>query len=189
MDFGILLTLLAILGLLVCSAFFSGSETAMTAISRARLHALAKNGDKRAGLVQDLTHKIDRLIGAILIGNNLVNILASALATSIFLSIFGQTGVFYATIVMTVLVVIFSEVLPKTYAIYEPDRTALFFAPILKPIVTIFAPVGAVVQVIVRMILRALGADIDSNDNMLSAHDELRGAIDLHHKEGGCCEA
>ncbi len=184
MDFGILLTLLAILGLLVCSAFFSGSETAMTAISRARLHALAKNGDKRAGLVQDLTHKIDRLIGAILIGNNLVNILASALATSIFLSIFGQTGVFYATIVMTVLVVIFSEVLPKTYAIYEPDRTALFFAPILKPIVTIFAPVGAVVQVIVRMILRALGADIDSNDNMLSAHDELRGAIDLHHKEG-----
>ena len=185
MELGILLTIIAILVLLLCSAFFSGSETALTAISRARLHALEKNGEKRASLVKKLTLKLDRLIGAILIGNNLVNILASALATSIFLTLFGPSGVFYATAVMTVLVVIFSEVLPKTYAIYNPEKTALSFAPILKPIVLLLAPFGRVIQSIVLVILRAFGTNINTSETMLSAHEELRGAIDLHHDEGG----
>ncbi len=176
--------LLAIIALLAFSAFFSGSETALTAISRARLHALEKQGDPRARLVSKLTLKLDRLIGAILIGNNLVNILATSLATSFFLSLFGQAGVAYTTILMTPLIVIFSEVLPKTYAIYEPEKTALKVAPILRPIVIFLAPVGAIVQMTVRKILRLLGADIHSTEDMLTAHEELRGAIDLHHQEG-----
>ncbi len=184
MTIELVLTLLAIFVLLGFSAFFSGSETALTAISRATLHALEKNGDKRATLVSALTHKLDRLIGAILIGNNLVNILASSLATSLFLQLFDQGAVVYATLVMTLLVVIFSEVLPKTYAIYEPEKTSLYVAPILRPVVAILAPIGAVIQKIVRMILRLLGAEINSGDSMLTAHEELRGAIDLHHQEG-----
>lgn len=184
MALELFLTLLAIIILLGFSAFFSGSETALTAISRARLHALEKNGDKRASLVSALTLKLDRLIGAILIGNNLVNILASSLATSLFLQLFDQGAVVYATLVMTLLVVIFSEVLPKTYAIYEPEKTSLTVAPILRPVVATLAPIGAIVQKIVRTILRILGADINSSDSMLTAHEELRGAIDLHHQEG-----
>ncbi|MGH1352507.1 MAG: HlyC/CorC family transporter [Methyloligellaceae bacterium] len=184
MTFELSLMLLAIIALLAFSAFFSGSETALTAISRARLHALEKQGDLRARLVSKLTLKLDRLIGAILIGNNLVNILATSLATSFFLSLFGQAGVAYTTILMTPLIVIFSEVLPKTYAIYEPEKTALKVAPILRPIVIFLAPVGAIVQITVRKILRLLGADIHSTEDMLTAHEELRGAIDLHHQEG-----
>ncbi len=184
MTLGIALTLFAIFALLLLSAFFSGSETALTAASRARMHALEKAGDTRARLVNRLIQAQERLIGAILLGNNLVNILASVLATSVFLALFGQVGVAVATLIMTALVVIFSEVLPKTYAISHPDRTALTVAPILRPIVLLFAPVAKAVQIMVRTILRALGAKIDDSVSLLSAHDELRGAIDLHHQEG-----
>lgn len=185
MTIDLLLILGAIILLLISSGFFSGSETALTAVSRASMHALEKSGEKRATLVNELTQKRDRLIGAILIGNNLVNILATALATSFLTSVFGQTGVAYATLIMTVLVVIFSEVLPKTYALYASDRTALTVAPILKPIVLLFAPIGFAIQVLVRMILRSFGVDIHAQDGLLSPHEEIRGAIDLHHQEGG----
>lgn len=185
MTIELVLTIIVIIALLASSGFFSGSETALTATSRASMHALEKGGEKRATLVNELTQRKDRLIGAILIGNNLVNILATALATSVLTFIFGQTGVAYATLIMTVLVVIFSEVLPKTYALYAPDRMALVVAPILKPIVILFAPIGVVIQAIVRVILRRLGANIHDQDGLLSPHEEIRGAIDLHHQEGG----
>src|SRR3546814_3433132 len=117
MDINLALTLAGILALLVFSAFFSGSETAMTAASRPRMHTLAQDGNRRAALVNLLWHEREHLIGALLLGNNLVNILASALATSLLITIFGEAGVVYATPVMTVLVLVFSEVLPKTYAL------------------------------------------------------------------------
>ena len=137
------LTLGAIVGLLVVSAFFSGSETALTAASRARMHALEEDNNVRAKLVTRLLSSRERLIGALLLGNNLVNIAASALATSLFLGLFGEAGVVYATIVMTVVVVVFAEVLPKTYAILNADRMALAVAPILKVLVAVLAPVTA----------------------------------------------
>ena len=115
----------AILALLVLSAFFSGSETALTATSRARMHELERRGFGRAGIVKSLVQTPERFIGAILLGNNLVNILASALATALFLKLFGDAGVVVATFVMTALVLIFAEVLPKTYAISNSDRMAL----------------------------------------------------------------
>ena len=113
---------LAILVLLILSAFFSGSETALTAASRAVMHHLDQNGDQRAKMVNRLSEDKERLIGAILLGNNLVNILASALATSLLITLFGDTGVVYATVAMTFLVLVFAEILPKTYAIRIPTR-------------------------------------------------------------------
>lgn len=185
MDTGILLSIGAILVLLVLSGFFSGSETALTATSRARMHALERDGSARAAIVNRLIAVRERLIGAILLGNNLVNILASALATSVFISVFGEAGVVYATLVMTALVLVFAEVLPKTYAITNPDRMALLVAPVIRVVTFAFAPVTSAVQFIVRRTLNLFGANIDDAVEVLSAHEELRGAIELHHKEGG----
>ncbi len=174
----------AVIGLLFLSAFFSGTETAMTATSRARVHELARRGDRRALILQELVSIPERLIGAILLGNNLVNILASALATSLFVKLFGDAGVVYATLVMTALVLVFGEVMPKTYAINNPDRVALAVAPVIRVLVAILAPIVMSVEFIVRNTMKALGFDISGDSNMLPAHDELRGAINLHHKQG-----
>jgi len=184
MTLSLAILLGSIFALILLSAFFSGSETALTATSKARMHALEKNGSKRAGLVQRLIGRPERLLGAILLGNNLVNILASALATSLFLELFGDAGVVYATLFMTALVVIFAEVLPKTYAIINSDKFALKVSPIMKVMVFVLAPITSLVQFIVRKTLKLFGVDIDDNVRVLSAHDELRGAIDLHTQEG-----
>lgn len=185
LSLGLGLTIALIVVLVALSGFFSGSETALTAASRARMNRLAEENNKRAALVLKLTDDLERLIGALLLGNNLVNILASALATSVFLALFGDAGVVYATLVMTALVVIFAEVMPKTYAISNTDRFALAVAPILRFIVWLFAPVTKTVQWIVRGILRIFGVDVSETTNVLSPHEELRGAINLHHREGG----
>lgn len=132
-------TIVAVLVLLAMSGFFSGSETSLTAASRARMHQLEQGGDKRAASVNRLLADQEGLIGAILLGNNLVNILASALTTSLFISLFGQSGVAIATAVMTALVLVFAEVLPKTYAITRPDQMAMSVA---RPIGWLVACVG-----------------------------------------------
>ena len=185
MTIGLGIMLGAIVGLLIISAFFSGSETALTAASRARMHALEEDGSKRARLVNRLLEMRERFIGAILLGNNLSNIAASALATTLFLRLFGEAGVVYATLVMTAVVVLFAEVLPKTYAIVNADRMALFVAPAVRLLVAVLAPVTAAMQWVVRHTLRLFGASISDDAEVLSAHEELRGAIDLYHKAGG----
>ncbi len=184
-SLGLGLTIAAIVMLLAFSGFFSGSETALTAASRARMNRLAEEKNKRAALVLQLTGNLERLIGALLLGNNLVNIMASALATGVFIALFGDAGVVYATLVMTALVVIFAEVLPKSYAITNTDRFALAVAPFVRIVLWLFAPLTAAVQFIVRGALRLFGIDISETQNVLSAHEELRGAINLHHREGG----
>jgi Mg2+/Co2+ transporter CorB len=183
------LTVVSILGLIMASAFFSGSETALTAASRARMHTLESNGDARAGLVSQLIERRDRLIGALLIGNNLVNILASSLTTSLFLGLFGQTGVAVATIVMTVLLVVFSEVLPKSWAISSPDRFAMFVAPAVRIFVGLAGPLSSGVNAIVRFLLSLFGVNLSHGTSMLTAHEELRGALDLLHREGSFIKA
>jgi len=180
----ILIDAAIIVCLLVVSAFFSGSETSLTATSRARMHELERRGNWRAGIVQQLTSMRERLIGTVLLGNNVVNIAASALATSVLLEIFGDAGVLYATIGMTLLVLIFGEVLPKTYAIINADRVALLVAPLVRMLVTVFGPIVMTVEYVVKHTLRLFGADISKANQVLSAHDELRGAIALHHREG-----
>ncbi len=183
------LTIIAIVFLLLLSGFFSGSETALTAAPRARIHKHARDGNRRAKKVESLIQNKEKLIGGILLGNNLVNILASALATSVFITLVGENGVFYATLVMTALVLIFAEVLPKTYAITNPVRTALAVGPLIGVMISIFGPVVNGVQTIVRGTLKLFGADIAKVRNVLSAHEEIRGAIQLHASEGGIIKA
>ncbi len=179
------LTAGGILGLLACSFFFSGSETAMTAASRSRLLQIEKGGDRRAGVVSRLIQSRERLIGALLLGNNIVNILAASLATSMLLALFGERGVAYATIGMTVMIVVFSEVLPKTWAIADPERFALAVARPIRIVVAVFGPVTMAVEFLVRNLLRVFGVNVDDKTAILSAHEELRGAVDLQHLEGG----
>jgi len=180
------LIMMGIVLLLLCfSGFFSGSETALTAASRARMHAAEKDGDTRAGIVARLLNMRERLLGGILLGNNMVNILASVLTTAIFTNIFGGGGAALAgaTIVMTVLILIFAEVLPKTYAISQPDKMALKVARPISLIVKIFAPIVSVVQVIVNGTLRLFG--VDTKASAWTAADDIKGAVDLHLEEGG----
>ncbi len=173
-------TIAAITLLLLVSAFFSVSETAMTAASRPRLHALARQGSRRAKIVNEIRAHSERLIGTVLVGNNLVNILASAMATSALITLFGEVGVAYATVVMTVLVLVFGEILPKTYALNNPDRVALILAPALKPIVWLLAPVTRALAVVVRGVLRVFGVQVKAELGSAESEQELRGAIELH---------
>lgn len=170
---------------LVISAFFSASETALTAASRVRMHALQNAGDKRAGVVGNLFGNQERLIGAILIGNNVVNIGASAFMTSVLVAFFGAGGVIYATFFMSVLVIIFAEVLPKTVAITSPDRVALLVSRPISAFVAIAGPLTTGVNGLVRAMLRPFGVMIGENQAILSAHEELRSAVDILHQEGG----
>lgn len=168
--------------LLLLSAFFSGSETALTATSKARMLALEKDKNRAAARVSLLIEDRESLIGAILLGNNLVNILASSIAAAVFLVMFGEAGVPIATLVMTALVLVFSEVMPKTYALSNPDRMAMAVSLPIRIVVMVFGPIVAGVQVVVRGTLRLIGANVTGP--VLSAHEEIRGQIDMHVQEG-----
>lgn len=177
-------TVLAIAVLLVLSALFSGSETALTTASRGKLHAMADKGDRGAEAALKLTEDKERLIGAILLGNNLVNILAASLATALFTAILGDGGVAVATLVMTALVLIFAEVLPKTYAITNAAAMARFVARPVGLVTAVLAPVVNVVRALVRGILGLFGVAIDPKAHFLAAQEEIAGTIALHHSEG-----
>lgn len=183
LDPDILIKLAIVAVLLLCSAFFSGSETALTAASRARMHTLEKDGDPRAPRVTRLLNMRERLLGGILLGNNFVNILASSIMAGTMLSLFGDAGIFYATAITTALILVFAEVLPKTYAISQPDKMALGVARPISWIIKVLAPIVTVVQGIVNVTLRVFGVNTDAS--AWSAADEIRGQVDLHHQEGG----
>src|ERR1700740_2380798 len=169
---------------LVVSAFFAASETALTGASRASMLRLSKQGNRQAIIVSKLRDRRERLIGALLLGNNIANIGASALATGIFTSWFGEVGVLYATAVMTVTVVIFAEVLPKTIAINAPDRVALAVARPMRLTMFVLGPLLTVIETVVRVLMRLLGIAVGANQPILSPSERLRGAVDLLHHEG-----
>ena len=177
----------AIFVLLFMSACFSGSETALTGVSRAKLRRLADLGNTSAQRAIQLTDDGETLIGAILIGNNLVNILAASLATSLAIALFGESGVAIATFVMTILVMVFAEVLPKTYAFTNSEKVSLVAARPLALLVKVTYPVVLAVQAVVRGTLGLFGVKLEQGSRVLSheAREEIRGAIDLHHSEGG----
>ncbi|PQO21783.1 hypothetical protein C2I36_16515, partial [Rhodobacteraceae bacterium WD3A24] len=174
----------AIVGLLALSGFFSGSETALTAASRGKLRSRADRGSKGADAALRITEDNESLIGSVLLGNNLVNILAASLATALFTRLFGESGVALATLVMTLLVLIFAEVLPKTYAITDPEAASSRVAPAIRVVVIVFAPVVGVVRLLVRGMLRLFGVRVDPGRHILSVRDEIAGAIALGHSEG-----
>ncbi len=174
----------AIAVLLVLSGFFSGSETALTAASRGKLRANADKGDKRAQRALDITDDSERLIGSVLLGNNVVNILATSLATALLTKVFGQNGVAAATLIMTLLVLIFAEVLPKTYAITNPESVASRVARPIGMVVFIFAPIVGVVRWLVRGVLFVFGVRTDPDSQILAVREEIAGALQLGHSEG-----
>ena len=178
------LTVLAIFVLLGLSAFFSGSETALTAAKRGKLHSMADKGSRGAKRALALTEDTERLIGAVLLGNNLVNILAAALATSLFTRLFGDSGVALATLVMTLLVLIFAEVLPKTYALTNSEGAASLVSAPIRILVTVLSPIVATVRLMVRLMLRILGANMSEISRGDAAQKEIAGAIALGHSEG-----
>ncbi len=173
--------LVSILLLMCLSGFFSGSETALTAVSKARMNTLQKEGNKRAVIVNTLIERKDRLIGALLLGNNLVNILASAIATAFFIRLVGEAGVVYATLLMTLIVLVFAEVLPKTYALANSDKMALFIAPIIRIVVFVFSPVTNLISRFVNGTLSLLKVNVGNTNMADMAVQELRGAIELAH--------
>ena len=183
MNIELIGTIVIIVALLAVSAFFSGAETGLTAASRPRMHALARKGLRRARMVNELRQRKEQLLTAVLIGNNLVNILASALATGALIALFGEAGIAYAALAMTALVVIFGEVLPKTFAINNADRVALAMAPLLRWVMAALSPVARATQAIVGLILRLLGEHRIKAGSKVS-EEELRGAIELHAGAG-----
>lgn len=184
LDFAFWITSGAILTLLVLSAFFSGSETALTAASRGKLRAQAEKGSAGAECALDITEDNERLIGSVLLGNNLVNILATSLATALFTRMFGESGVALATLVMTLLVLVFAEVLPKTYAITNAEAAAARTAPIIVLVIKVFSPIVSAVRLFVRMVLGLFGVQTDPDSHILAVRDEIAGALYLGQSEG-----
>jgi Mg2+/Co2+ transporter CorB len=176
-----MMPLFALFGLILLSAFFSGSETGLTSVSRAKIHKLKMEGNKRAIVLSNLRKNKERLIGAILLGNNVVNIAASAIATSVAIRYMGESGVFYTTAVMTVLVLVFAEVMPKTYAIRNADSVALTVAPVFVVITKVLSPITETVQ---RVVDRTINLFSSDEKNSMSGLEMLRGTLDMYHEEG-----
>ncbi len=184
MSLDIALLIAAIFLLIAMSAFFNLSETGLTAASRARIHALDQDGNVRAKLVNRLLASPEKFIGAVLIGNTLVDVLAAGLASTLAIRMVGEVGVIYATGIVTLLIVIFAAVLPKTYALAYSERVALFVAPLMRTLIVILGPATRAIEVIVRWILKFTPSTKDDEANILAAHEEIRGTIDLQTKEG-----
>jgi Mg2+/Co2+ transporter CorB len=178
------LTVAAVVICLLISAFYSGSETALTASSRAAMMRLEKHGNVDATIVSRLLATRERFLGAVLLVNNATNIAASTLATGLLLALFGQAGVIYATIVMTVLIFVICEVLPKTIAFNAPDRVALVVAQPIARTVSLLLPILKAVEWLVRLILRGGGMQVGKMQSILTPREELRGAVDLLHHVG-----
>lgn len=171
----------AIFLLLLFSALFSASETALTTASKARMLTLANEGSRRAALVNRLWTQRDLLIAAILVGNNIANIASATIATWLMVETFGEVGVAYATAAMTVLIVLFVEILPKTVAIRSPDESALILAPFVGALMFVLGPITALCRDFVNAILslfkrRKKGEEEGEEE----AKQEIRGVIDMH---------
>ncbi len=180
----IVVSLVAIFMLIVLSAFFNASETSLTAASRARMHALEEDGNVSAALVNKVLSRPEKMIGTVLLGNTLVDVLAAALASNIAVHLYGEVGVAYATAIITILIVIFAAVLPKTYALAYADRVALLVAPIMQGLIYILTPLTQAIEFVVRYLLLLTPGKADDEANILAAHEEIRGTIDLQAKEG-----
>ena len=178
------LSIAAVLVCLLLSAFFSASETALTASSRAAMMRLEKQGNRDATVVNRLLATRERLLGAILFANNLTTIAATTLAADLLLALFGHPGMIYATLGMTILIFVVAEVLPKTAAFNTPDRIALAVAQPIDRMVRWFSPILRAVEWLVRVILRGVGMPVGKIQSILSPREELRGAVDLMHRAG-----
>lgn len=188
MDFSLAILIGSIFGLVILSAFFSGSETSLTSASKPRIHTLAKTGKKNAIIFEKIFKNKETLICTILFANNLVNVLASALATKILIEITPAEGIIYATVIMTLMILIFGELLPKTIALSNADKLALFISPIFNILILILYPLTSILNIVVSFFLKIFGINknnkLDDFDGE-EREEELRGVIDLHSGEDG----
>ncbi len=183
MEFPLSVLIGSIIGLIFLSAFFSGSETSLTSASKPRMHMLARSGKKNAGIFEKIFKDKEQLICTILFANNLVNVLASALATKILIEITANEGIVYATVIMTLMILIFGELIPKTLALSNADKYALKIAPLIRVIIIILFPLTKLLNYIVGSMLKMLGVDYKDStkeETLEKSEEELRGAIDLH---------
>ena len=160
--------------LILLSGFFSSSETALTAVSEARIHELALQGNKRANTIEKILAKKEKMISTILIGNNLVNIVVSVYATSFAISFFGEFDLIFVTILLTIFLVIFAEVMPKTYAFSNADKLALAVAPVINFFIFILTPATFITEMLAKIVSKPKIKDEDAKT------EELRGMIRLH---------
>ncbi len=170
----------AVLLCLLVAAYLSAAETAITGVSRPRMHRLAQQGNKRAAIVNDLLDRKDETVSAVLLGNNVVNIFSASLTTAVLTALFGAAGIVYATLAIGVMVVIFAEVMPKTWALLRADRVALTLAPSIVVTLALLGPLARGVAWVSRFFLGLLGVRIDRNPDADEHADVLRGAIELH---------
>jgi Mg2+/Co2+ transporter CorB len=189
MTMALLAIMPVILALLAISAVFSAAETAMTGVSRGRMHQLEKDGDRAAERVNRLIGERERMIGSVLLGNNVINILSSALITEVVSKTMpGGLGIAAATALTTVLVLVFAEVLPKTLAIARSDDVARVLSAPTEVAVWVLGPPVAAVQVLVRATFKLFGINLESATGSTEAHEEIRGAVEYHH-HGGLVES
>ena len=181
MEIPLLASIVIVSVLIILSGILSASETSMLAASSGKLHRLSKSGNMRAVLAKKLRHSMEKALGSLLLCNILINNFATSLTADIFIKRFGENGVFYATSVMTVLIVTYAEVLPKLLAFNNPEKMALKFARMLHLIVTIFSPAAGLMQTAAKWSLRLFKIDYDPHARQNSSIEELRGAIDLHN--------
>ncbi|TAE34669.1 MAG: HlyC/CorC family transporter [Alphaproteobacteria bacterium] len=183
-EANIIFELVLVCFLFCCSMFFSSSETGLTVVSRARMYQMHLEGNRRARKVMRLHEKRDAVITTILIGNNIVNIGATAISTSLAIAFFGDHGVAFATAALTVIVIIFCEILPKTIAFYYAEQVSLFVSTPMMWLVKVFLPITKSVQWFIARFMRLFGIDFSLSSSIVSASELIRGTIEMHHKEG-----
>lgn len=168
--------------LIVLSAFFSGSETAFMRASRFHMRTLSEKGKKEAQRVERILAEPEHLISAILLGNNFVNVLGSAIATALFISIFGERGIVYATIAMTIILLIFAEITPKTVAAKRPDRVSMMVSYPLGIVIKVLYPAAQLLVMASRGLMALFGFDMQKKDSF--TEEDVESVISIGHKEG-----
>ncbi|AZL15833.1 HlyC/CorC family transporter [Rickettsiales endosymbiont of Stachyamoeba lipophora] len=178
----VLILFLGIAGIILLSSFFSAAETAITAVNEAKIHQLKSQGNKRAEAVYRLRLDKEKLIGSILLANNGLNILASSIVATYMVSVIGDEGVIYASFLMTIIILIFAEVLPKSYAFEYPEKLSLAIAPIIGGLVVVCSPLTSAIQWIVSKILKIIIGKKEAD--LVSGTEVIRGAIELSLHQG-----
>ena len=183
MDTDSIIQLVFIIILLLLSAFFSSAETAFTTVNRIKIRSLIESGSKRAMTVDRIIENKGKMLSAILIGNNIVNLSASTLTTSLVISLWGNYATGIATGILTILVLIFGEISPKTAATLYADTFALAYAPVIRGLMTVLTPVIYIIDKLAGIVLKLLGLD-QKNMNQAITEEELRTFVDVSHEDG-----
>ena len=183
MDTASILQFIVLAVLLLLSAFFSSAETALTTVNKIKMKTLADEGDKRAELVLKVTEDSSKMLSAILIGNNIVNLSASSIATALAIRLLGSVGAGIATGVLTLLILIFGEISPKTIATLKATKISLRYAHIIWVIMTVLTPVIFIINFLSMGFLKLLRVDPTNNEGAMT-EEELRTLVDVSHESG-----